>query len=155
MRNSSHNPAMAPIWLGTSGFSYKEWRPIFYPEDLSDKQFLQYYGSRFNSVEIDYTFYRMPTAKTIEAWRRQPRRTSGLLKGFPADHHRQRLKVPSNALEYLLSVVTGLENRLGLVLYQLPPFFKCDIPEAGNVFVCAAARPTRGIRVPPRVVVRR
>src|SRR2546425_3215859 len=60
---------MASIWLGTSGFSYKEWKPVFYPQDLSDKQFLQYYATKLNSVEIDYTFYRMPNAKTIEGWR--------------------------------------------------------------------------------------
>jgi uncharacterized protein YecE (DUF72 family) len=56
---------MARVWFGTSGFSYKEWRPSFYPAELSEKQFLQYYATQLNSVEIDYTFYRMPTAKTI------------------------------------------------------------------------------------------
>src|ERR1019366_9070681 len=61
--------AVARVWLGTSGFSYKEWRPSFYPEGLPDKQFLQYYATRLNSVEIDYTFYRMPSAKTIETWK--------------------------------------------------------------------------------------
>jgi uncharacterized protein YecE (DUF72 family) len=121
---------MAQIWIGTSGFSYKEWRPIFYPADLSDKQFLQYYGSRFNSVEIDYTFYRMPTAKTLDAWRTAtPANFRFCLKASQQITHRERLKIPSNALEYLLGVVTGLENRLGLILYQLPPFFKCDIPK--------------------------
>src|SRR5688572_17297935 len=64
-----HNVAVARIWFGTSGFSYKEWRPLFYPEDLSDKKFLPYYATRLNSVEIDYTFYRMPNAKTIENWK--------------------------------------------------------------------------------------
>jgi uncharacterized protein YecE (DUF72 family) len=121
---------MVPIWLGTSGFSYKEWRPIFYPPDLSEKQFLPFYASRFNSVEIDYTFYRMPTAKTIEAWRTAtPENFKFCLKASQQITHRQRLKVPSDALEYLLNVVTGLESQLGLILYQLPPFFKCDIPK--------------------------
>lgn len=119
---------MAPIWLGTSGFSYKEWRPIFYPADLSDKQFLRYYASRFRSVEIDYTFYRMPNAKTIEAWRTAtPENFRFCLKASQQITHRERLKVPSDALEYLLGIVTGLEHRLGLILYQLPPFFKCDL----------------------------
>jgi uncharacterized protein YecE (DUF72 family) len=121
---------MAPIWLGTSGFSYKEWRPIFYPAELSEKQFLQYYASRFNSVEIDYTFYRMPTAKTIEAWHKAaPENFRFCLKASQQITHRERLKVPSTAVEYLLSVVMGLEKQLGLILYQLPPFFKCDIPK--------------------------
>jgi len=121
---------MVPIWLGTSGFSYKEWRPIFYPSDLSEKQFLTFYASRLNSVEIDYTFYRMPTAKTIEAWRAATQENFRFcLKASQQITHRQRLKVPSDALEYLLNVVTGLESRLGLILYQLPPFFKCDVPK--------------------------
>ena len=118
---------MAPIWFGTSGFSYKEWRPIFYPEGLSDKQFLQYYASRLNSVEIDYTFYRMPSAKTIEGWKAAtPEHFKFTLKASQQITHRQRLRVPSDALDYFLGVVPGLENRLGMVLYQLPPFFKCD-----------------------------
>src|SRR6476646_251238 len=118
---------MAPIQLGTSGFSYKEWKPGFYPKDLSDKQFLQYYATRLNSVEIDYTFYRMPSAKTIEGWKNAtPDSFRFALKASQQITHRERLKVPSEALNYLLSVVPGLESRLGLVLYQLPPFFKCD-----------------------------
>ena len=131
---------MARIWLGTSGFSYKEWRPIFYPEGLSDKQFLQYYSTRLNSVEIDYTFYRMPSAKTVEGWRTA---TSAdfrfTLKASQQITHRERLKIPSDALTYLLSVVTGLESRLGMMLYQLPPFFKCDVQKL-ELFVSTLPR---------------
>src|SRR5262245_51849095 len=119
---------MARIWFGTSGFSYKEWRPSFYPEGLSEKQFLPYYSSQLNSVEIDYTFYRMPSAKTIEVWKAAtPENFRFTLKASQQITHRQRLKVPSEALDYFLSVVPGLETRLGLVLYQLPPFFRCDL----------------------------
>ncbi len=118
---------MASIWLGTSGFSYKEWKPVFYPQDLSDKQFLQHYATKLNSVEIDYTFYRMPNAKTIEGWRNAtPENFRFTLKASQQITHRERLKVPSEALEYLLGVVPGLESRLGMILYQLPPFFKSD-----------------------------
>lgn len=118
---------MASIWLGTSGFSYKEWRPGFYPEGLSDKEFLQFYSTRLNSVEIDSTFYRMPTAKTLEAWKSAtPEHFKFTIKASQQITHRQRLKVPSEALEYFLGVVPTLGSRLGLVLYQLPPFFKCD-----------------------------
>ncbi|PYS40986.1 MAG: DUF72 domain-containing protein [Acidobacteria bacterium] len=118
---------MARIWFGTSGFSYKEWRPMFYPEGLPDRQFLQYYSGRLNSVEIDSTFYRMPSAKTIEGWKTATSDNFKFtIKASQQITHRQRLKVPSEALEYLLSVVPGLEDRLGIVLYQLPPFFKCD-----------------------------
>jgi len=121
------NPRMTPIWFGTSGFSYKEWRPIFYPEGLPERKFLEYYSSRLNSVEIDYTFYRMPSAKTIETWKTStPDNFKFTLKASQQITHRQRLKVPSEALDYFLSVVPGLETRLGMVLYQLPPFFKAD-----------------------------
>jgi uncharacterized protein YecE (DUF72 family) len=119
---------MVPVWFGTSGFSYKEWRPKFYPEDLSDKQFLRYYSSRLNSVEIDYTFYRMPSVKTIEAWNAAtPENFRFTLKASQQITHRQRLKVPSDALDYFLSVVPGLGSRLGNILFQLPPFFRCDV----------------------------
>src|SRR5215475_12605176 len=119
---------MAHIWFGTSGFSYKEWRPSFYPSELSDKQFLQYYSTKLNSVEIDYTLYRMPNAKTIDGWRNAtPPDFRFAIKASQQITHRERLKTPSEALNYLLSIVTGLETRLGLILYQLPPFFKCDL----------------------------
>jgi uncharacterized protein YecE (DUF72 family) len=118
---------MAAIWFGTSGFSYKEWKPRFYPDGLPDKQFLQYYSRKLNSVEIDYTFYRMPSAKTIDAWRNgTPRHFKFTLKASQQITHRQRLNVPSEALDYFVNVVPGLEDRLGMVLFQLPPFFKCD-----------------------------
>jgi uncharacterized protein YecE (DUF72 family) len=121
------NAPMAEIWFGTSGFSYKEWRPMFYPEGLSEKQFLQFYSSRLNSVEIDYTFYRMPSVKTIEAWSAAtPENFKFTLKASQQITHRQRLKLPSEALDYFMTAVTGLGHRLGMVLFQLPPFFKCD-----------------------------
>src|SRR5215472_1174411 len=119
---------MAPIWFGTSGFSYKEWRPKFYPDGLSEKQFLQYYSRQLNSVEIDYTFYRMPSSKTIDAWNAAtPEHFKFTLKASQQITHRQRLKTPSDALDYFMNVVPGLGNRLGMVLFQLPPFFKCDV----------------------------
>ena len=103
---------------------------MFYPEGLPDKQFLPYYAKRLNSVEIDYTFYRMPNAKTIENWRNAtPEAFRFAIKASQQITHRERLKVPSDALTYLLGVVTGLDSRLGLILYQLPPFFRCDIPK--------------------------
>src|SRR5215831_18739610 len=108
---------MARIWLGTSGFSYKEWRPLFYPEGLPEKQFLRHYSSRLNSVEIDYTFYRMPSAKTIESWSTAtPDDFKFSIKASQQITHRERLKAPSEAAEYFLTVVSGLDRRLGSVL---------------------------------------
>jgi uncharacterized protein YecE (DUF72 family) len=122
------NAQMARIWFGTSGFSYKEWKPIFYPPNVPEKQFLKYYSSRLNSVEIDYTFYRMPNVKTIDAWKTAtPENFKFTLKASQQITHRERLKIPSDALDYFLGVVPGLGDRLGMVLYQLPPFLKCDV----------------------------
>jgi uncharacterized protein YecE (DUF72 family) len=115
------------IWFGTSGFSYKEWRPGFYPPDLPDKEFLHYYSTRLNSVEIDYTFYRMPTARQLDAWKNSTGHDFRFaIKASQRITHQERLKIPSDALEYLLRVVPGLDDRLGLMLYQLPPNFRRD-----------------------------
>lgn len=101
---------------------------MFYPEGLSEKQFLNYYASKLNSVEIDYTFYRMPSAQTIASWKDStPEYFKFTLKASQQITHRQRLKIPSEALDYFVSVILGLGNRLGMVLFQLPPFFKCDL----------------------------
>lgn len=118
---------MARIRFGTSGYSYKEWRPGFYPPDLPGKDFLHYYSTRFNSVEIDSTFYRMPNAKTIDGWMAATgEEFEFALKASQQITHRERLVVPSDALNYLMRIVTRLERRLGLILFQLPPFLHCD-----------------------------
>jgi uncharacterized protein YecE (DUF72 family) len=118
---------MARVWVGTSGFSYKEWKGAFYPRDLPDREFLKYYSSRLRAVEIDSTFYRMPSQATLEAWRMAtPDDFRFSLKASQQITHRQRLQVPSDALKHLLSLVPTLGARLAMVLYQLPPFFRCD-----------------------------
>jgi uncharacterized protein YecE (DUF72 family) len=120
---------MARAWLGTSGFAYKEWRSIFYPEKLPEKQFLAHYATRLDAVEIDSTFYRMPTVKTIDAWRdATPEHFRFAIKASQRITHRERLGLPSESLDYLLKTVPGLGPRLGAVLYQLPPFLRCDLP---------------------------
>jgi uncharacterized protein YecE (DUF72 family) len=120
---------MARVWIGTSGFSYKEWKGTFYPPDLADRAMLSYYATRFHSVEIDSTFYRLPTAKTLEGWREgSPEDFRFTLKATQQITHRQRLKVPSEALTYLTGVVTNLGPKLALLFFQLPPFSRCDVP---------------------------
>ena len=59
---------MATFWIGTSGYNYKEWRGPFYPADLGDPQMLKFYAERLPTVEINYTFYRMPTVRTLQGW---------------------------------------------------------------------------------------
>jgi uncharacterized protein YecE (DUF72 family) len=118
---------MSVIWLGTSGFRYKEWRPAFYPAELPEPRFLSYYAAHFNSVEIDSTFYRMPNAKMIDGWKSATGEDFRFsLKASQQITHREQLRLPSPALDYLLGVVARLERRLGVLLYQLPPFFRFD-----------------------------
>jgi uncharacterized protein YecE (DUF72 family) len=117
-----------PAFIGTSGFSYKEWKKNFYPKDLPDARFLSYYATRLNGVEIDSTFYRMPTDKALDAWRdATPPHFRFAIKANQKITHRERLVVPSEALTYLLQTLPRLGERLGVVLYQLPPNFKRDL----------------------------
>jgi uncharacterized protein YecE (DUF72 family) len=125
------------IWLGTSGFSYKEWKGIFYPPELRDTGFLSYYASRLNGVEIDSTFYRMPTANMLDAWASAtPASFRFAVKASQKITHRERLAVPSEALAYLVELLPRLGERLGVVLYQLPPNFRCD-PKRLEAFLAA------------------
>src|SRR5205814_1315547 len=84
--------------VGTSGYSYKEWKGTFYPRDLPDKQMLRYYGERFRAVEINNTFYRMPEAAVLRAWAEAvPADFQFVLKAPQQITHRQRLKDAGDA----------------------------------------------------------
>lgn len=116
------------LWLGTSGFSYPEWRPAFYPADLSERAFLRFYATRFNSVEIDSSFYRVPSSRTVESWRTStPDGFRFTLKASRRITHFERLRLPSAALDYFLAAARGLGERLGLALFQLPPVLRLDL----------------------------
>jgi uncharacterized protein YecE (DUF72 family) len=117
------------ILPGTSGFSYKEWKGSFYPEDLPDSEMLRFYSSRLPAVEINNTFYRMPRAALLESWAEQvPDGFSFALKASQQITHRKRLKEAGEAVSYFLQVATTLGDRLGPVLFQLPPNLKKDLP---------------------------
>lgn len=89
---------------------------------------LAYYSTKFRSVEIDSTFYRLPTAKTLEGWRdTAPEDFRFTIKAAQQITHRERLKVPSEAVNYLTSAVPTLSPRLGMLFFQLPPFSRCDL----------------------------
>ncbi len=118
---------MARAWIGTSGFDYAEWKPGFYPEDLKQEHYLQFYATRLDSVELDHTFYRMPNARKIEAWKSAtPPHFRFALKASRKITHQTRLATPSEALDYLIRTISGLGPRLGVLLFQLPPFLRCD-----------------------------
>ena len=115
-------------WVGTSGFSYKEWKGSFYPEDLSNDRMLAYYGERLNAVEINNTFYRMPKRATLADWgAKVPDEFSFVLKASRKITHFKRLKDTQDELGYLVDVSSELGARLGPILFQLPPNLKIDV----------------------------
>src|ERR1051326_7739253 len=117
------------LYVGTSGYSYKEWKGTFYPEDLPDKQMLHFYGERFRAVEINNTFYRMPKASVLEGWASEvPANFKFVLKASQRITHMQRLKGAGDSVSYLLKVAGALKESLGPFLFQLPPFLKKDAP---------------------------
>lgn len=115
------------LYVGTSGYSYKEWKGSFYPEDLPEKQMLHFYGERFRTVEINNTFYRMPKAPMLEAWSAEvPAEFKFVLKAPQQITHIKRLKDAGDSLTYLLKVASTLKEQLGPLLFQLPPYLKKD-----------------------------
>lgn len=115
--------------VGTSGFSYKEWKGSFYPEDLPNAGMLSYYAERLGAVEINNTFYRLPKASVLESWAEQvPDDFRFSIKASRKITHFKRLK-PESADEtgYLMETVATLGDRLGMVLFQLPPNMKADV----------------------------
>lgn len=115
------------LYVGTSGYSYKEWKGNFYPKSLQAKQMLHYYGQHFRTVEINNTFYRMPNTDVLEAWADAvPPDFNFSLKAARKITHIHRLKNVKDPLSYLLEVTSSLKNRLGPLLFQLPPSLKKD-----------------------------
>jgi len=116
------------IRAGTSGFSYKEWKGDFYPEDLAASDMLSYYASRLPAVEINNTFYRMPKAGVLESWAEQtPESFRFVLKASRRITHFKRLDDVDEDVRYFLETAGTLGARLGAVLFQLPPNFKADL----------------------------
>jgi uncharacterized protein YecE (DUF72 family) len=116
------------IWIGTSGFSYPEWKGSFYPGDLPAKQMLHYYGERFNTVEINNTFYRMPSGDLVEGWTREvPEQFRFVLKAPQRITHRERLEGSADSLGAFVRAAAHLGPRKAPFLFQLPPFFRADL----------------------------
>jgi uncharacterized protein YecE (DUF72 family) len=122
------------IHVGTSGYSYKEWKGSFYPEKLPAGQMLRYYGERFRTVEINSTFYGTPRASVLEAWAGEvPAGFRFVLKAPQRITHIQRLKGADESVSQLLEAAGVLKGRLGPLLFQLPPNFKKDVPRLREV----------------------
>lgn len=116
------------LFAGTSGFSYKEWKGIFYPRDLADAAMLGFYAERLPAVEINNTFYRMPRAEVLAGWAgKVPDGFRFVLKASRRITHQQRLKDADDSVAYLFKVAAALGPKLGPILFQLPPFLKKDV----------------------------
>ena len=117
------------LHAGTSGFAFKEWKGSFYPSDLKDDGMLGFYASRFPTVEINNTFYRLPKEGVLQSWAAQvPEPFTFAIKASQRITHFARLKPEcASAVEFLLKNTSSLEARLGPILFQLPPNLKKDV----------------------------
>lgn len=117
------------LWIGTSGYSYPEWKGSFYPSDLSAAKMFGYYSERFPTVEINATFYRMPTDKLVLGWVAQaPAGFRFTLKAPKVITHIKRLKDCADSLSFFLGRADKLGTSRAALLFQLPPFLKKDVP---------------------------
>ncbi len=117
------------VLAGTSGFSYKEWKGSFYPEDLPAGEMLRFYSQRLPAVEINNTFYRMPKPALLKGWAAQvPEGFRFVLKASQRITHHKRLKDAGEEVAYFFRVAASLGGRLGPALFQLPPNLKKDLP---------------------------
>ena len=114
-------------FVGTSGWSYTTWKPVFYPPDLKSKDFLRYYGTRLKTLEINYTFNHLPTEKNIATWREAtaPEFLFALKASQQITHYRQ-LRDPAETIPLFFERARPLGDRLGPVLFQTPPWLRRD-----------------------------
>ena len=116
------------VLAGTSGYSYKEWKGVFYPEKLPAKEMLGFYAGRLPTVEINNTFYRLPNKEVLSSWAEQvPESFRFVVKASRRITHFKRLKGTEDETGYLLATLGVLGERLGAVLFQLPPNLPCDL----------------------------
>jgi uncharacterized protein YecE (DUF72 family) len=117
------------VFVGTSGYAYKEWKGGFYPPKLPAAEMLRFYAGHFRTVEINNTFYRMPSERVLVEWAAQvPQGFRFILKASQRITHYARLKVEDDSLDYFLRTANVLGPRLGPTLFQLPPNLKKDLP---------------------------
>ena len=116
------------INTGCSGFFNWHWKGIFYPEDLSSSQWFAFYCEHFNTIELNSTFYKFPTAKTLEVWyKKSPADFSFAVKAPRLITHYKKLKDCSQELdEFYNTCELGLKDKMGCLLFQFPPSFKYD-----------------------------
>lgn len=120
--------ARARIRIGCSGWNYRHWRGAFYPDDLPVKRWFEHYAATFDTVEINASFYRLPKAETFAKWRDQA--PTGFCYAVKANRYltqAKKLKDCEEPLERMLGAMRHLGDRLGPILYQLPPRFRINL----------------------------
>lgn len=125
--NNADYGSMAALRIGTSGWIYKHWQGIFYPPEVPEPRRLAFYAEHFSSVEVNYSFYRLPERAVFEAWRAQtPDNFLFAVKGSRYLTHMKKLKDPHEPLARLMERAAGLGEKLGPILFQLPPAWPPD-----------------------------
>jgi uncharacterized protein YecE (DUF72 family) len=130
---------MAKIYAGTSGWAYTSWRPDFYPAKLASARFLEYYATRLNSVEVNYTFRSRVTKPLLADWiAATPADFIFAVKAHQSITHIKRLRGAAKITSQFLASLDPLRKgrKLGPILFQLPPNFKCDIPRLEEFLEC-------------------
>lgn len=116
------------VIVGTSGYSYKEWKGTFYPSDLPASKMLNFYSSHFGSVEINNTFYRMPDAKTLQKWTTEvPDDFTFVLKAPQRITHQKKLVGIEDDMHLFFDAAATMGEKLGPILFQLPPYLRKDV----------------------------
>ena len=132
------------VHVGTCGWQYRDWRGRFYPEKLPQREWLEHYSARFQTVEVDNTFYRLPAAEVFAAWReRTPADFRMALKTSRYLTHVKRLLDPRAAVDLFMERAGRLGDKLGPLLLQLPPTFRADPPRLADALDCFP----RGVRL--------
>jgi hypothetical protein len=143
------------IWIGTSGWVYDHWRGIFYPEDLRQRDWFSYYAREFDTVEINNTFYRLPSEAAFDRWREQaPPGFTYAVKASRFLTHFKKLKDPQEPLQRFFERAGRLSETLGPVLYQLPPHWRANLPRFEHFLAALPPGRSQGVRI-SHVVLKR
>lgn len=138
---------MGNCWIGTSGFSYKDWKEIFYPKGLSQKKWLAYYAQHYNTVEINATFYRYFARTVFARWGDEtPDEFRFTLKGPRDITHIKQLHEIDTELARFLDSIQDLRAKLAMLLWQFPPSFKCDTDNSKEKFTLFVERLPQDIK---------
>ncbi|MBS2027196.1 MAG: DUF72 domain-containing protein [Deltaproteobacteria bacterium] len=127
---------MGRLFLGTSGYCYDDWRGVLYPPGLPERSWLAHYATEFSALELNATFYRLPSTSAVDGWRdATPERFIFAAKGSRYLTHLKRLRAPARGLDRYFARVDHLGHKLAVVLWQLPPQMAHPDPERLDHFL--------------------